>query len=81
LVSFTESFIMSWEKVFSTRVFAEASIIEGVLAENDVPVQLLNKQDSSYPMFGDIQLYVPHDMVAFARLLIDQQSEHLDFTV
>ena len=27
------------------------------------------------------QLYVPHDMVAFARVLIDQQSEHLDFTV
>jgi hypothetical protein len=44
-------------------------------------VQLLNKQDSSYPMFGDIQLYVPHDMVLFARELIDQQSEHLDFTV
>jgi hypothetical protein len=72
---------MSWEKIFSTRVFAEASIIEGVLADNDVPVQLLNKQDSSYPMFGDIQLYVPHDMVVFARQLIDQQSEHLDFTV
>ena len=72
---------MSWEKIFSTRVFAEASIIEGVLAENDVPVQLLNKQDSSYQMFGDIQLYVPHDMVAIARVLIDQQSEHLDFTV
>jgi len=72
---------MSWEKIFSTRVFAEASIIEGLLADNDVPVQLLNKQDSSYPMFGDIQLYVPRDMVAFARVLIDQQSEHLDFTV
>lgn len=72
---------MSWEKIFSTRVFAEASIIEGLLADNDVPVQLLNKQDSSYPMFGDIQLYVQHDMVLFARELIDQQSEHLDFTV
>ena len=72
---------MSWEKIFSTRVFAEASIIEGLLADNDVPVQLLNKQDSSYPMFGDIKLYVPHDMVLFARELIDQQSEHLDFTV
>ncbi|MBU6262879.1 MAG: DUF2007 domain-containing protein [Bacteroidetes bacterium] len=72
---------MSWEKIFSTRVFAEASIIEGLLADNDVPVQLLNKQDSSYPMFGDIQLYVPQDMVVFARQLIDQQSEHLDFTV
>ena len=72
---------MSWEKIFSTRVFAEASIIEGLLADNDVPVQLLNKQDSSYPKFGDIQIYVPHDMVVFARQLIDQQSEHLDFTV
>ena len=72
---------MSWEKIFSKRVFAEASIIEGVLAENDVPVQLLNKQDSSYPIVGDIQLDVPHDMVAFAIVLIDQQSEHLDFTV
>ena len=72
---------MSWEKIFSTRVFAEASIIEGVLADNDVPVQLLNKQDSSYPMFGDIQLYVRHDMVLLARERIDEQSEHLDFSV
>ena len=70
-----------WDKIFSTKNLAEASIIQGLLAENEVPVQILNKQDSSYPMFGDIQLYVPHDMVLFARELIDQQSEHLDFTV
>ena len=71
----------TWQKIFSTRVYSEAAIIKGMLEENQIPVQLLNKQDSSYPMFGDIQLYVPHDMVLFARELIDQQSEHLDFTV
>ena len=60
-----------WQKVFSTRVYPEAAIIKGMLEENQIPVQLLNKQDSSYPMFGDIQLFVPGQYALTAQELIN----------
>jgi hypothetical protein len=62
----------NWDKIFSTRDFAKASIIKGLLEENEVPVQILNKQDSSYPMFGDIQLYVPSHLYITAKQLIEK---------
>ncbi|BFG71296.1 hypothetical protein KACHI17_21770 [Sediminibacterium sp. KACHI17] len=61
-----------WQKVFSTRVYPEAAIIKGMLEENQIPVQVLNKQDSSYPMFGDIQVFVPGQYVITAQELINQ---------
>lgn len=61
-----------WQKVFSTRVYPEAAIIKGMLEENQIPVQLLNKQDSSYPMFGDIQLFVPGQYTITAQELINK---------
>lgn len=51
--------MQQWKKIFSTRNYAEASIIQGLLEENEIPVQVLNKQDSSYVNFGDIEIYVP----------------------
>ncbi|MFZ6025126.1 MAG: putative signal transducing protein [Bacteroidota bacterium] len=62
----------NWQKIFSTRVYAEAAIIKGMLEENQIPVQILNKQDSSYPMFGDIQIFVPAHLQATAKELIDK---------
>lgn len=62
----------NWQQIFSTRVYAEAAIIKGMLEENQVPVQVLNKQDSSYPMFGDIQIFVPAHFQQTASELINK---------
>lgn len=62
----------NWQKIFSTRVYAEAAIIKGMLEENQIPAQILNKQDSSYPMFGDIQIFVPAHLQVTAKELIDK---------
>lgn len=62
----------NWKIIFSTRVYPEAAIIKGMLEENQIPVQLLNKQDSSYPMFGDIQLFVPDHLEITAKELINK---------
>lgn len=62
----------NWDKVFSTKNLAEASIIQGLLKENEVPVQILNKQDSSYPMFGEIELYVPAHLIITAKQIIEK---------
>ncbi|MBC7588066.1 MAG: DUF2007 domain-containing protein, partial [Chitinophagaceae bacterium] len=49
----------SWHNIFTTNNYPEASIIQGLLEENSIPVQMLNKMDSSYQTFGEIELFVP----------------------
>ena len=61
-----------WNKIYTTRNFAEATIIHGMLEENEIPVQVMNKQDSSYLNFGDIELYVPGHLTETARQLLEQ---------
>ncbi len=62
--------MQSWQKIFATRNPAEASIIQGMLEENNVPVQIMNKQDSSYLNFGDIELFVPVHLAETAKQLV-----------
>ena len=61
-----------WFLLFATQNFPQASIIKGMLEENSVPVVLVNKQDSSYVNFGQIELYVPVLLKDIARHLIDK---------
>jgi len=61
-----------WHLIYATRNLPEASIVKGMLEENKIPVMLLNKQDSSYVNFGDIELYVPADLQQSAQQLLDQ---------
>ena len=60
----------NWFLLYSTRNFPEASIIKGMLEENSVPVVVINKQDSSYLNFGDIELYVPVHLQEVAKNLM-----------
>jgi hypothetical protein len=48
-----------WFKLYTTKNYAEANIIKGMLEENNITAIILNKLDSSYLAFGDIELYVP----------------------
>lgn len=64
--------MQQWKKIFSTRNYAVASIIQGLLEENEIPVQVLNKQDSSYVNFGDIELYVPDLLNETAKQIINK---------
>ena len=61
-----------WAKIFTTKSLAEASIVEGMLLENQIPVQQLNKQDSSYPVLGEAEIYVPVHLKDTALQLIQQ---------
>jgi hypothetical protein len=64
--------MQQWYLLYKTRSFAEATIIQGMLAENLIPVQLLNKQDSSYLNFGDIEILVPMNLKDVAQSLLDK---------
>lgn len=60
-----------WYKLYITRNYTEASIIKGMLEENSIEVILMNKLDSSYLNFGDIELYIPLHLKEIARELLN----------
>jgi len=61
-----------WFKLYTTRNYAEANIIKGMLEENNIQVVVLNKLDSSYLSFGEIELYVPAHLKDIAIQLLDK---------
>lgn len=52
----------------------EAELIRGLLLENDIEVQVLNKKDSEL-LIGEVELYVPDDQLAAAREILNQHDE------
>ncbi len=61
-----------WFLIYTSKSLPEANIIKGMLEENNVPVMLMNKQDSSYVNFGEIELYVPNVLNQLAKQLVDK---------
>ena len=57
-------------KLLSTENPNKAEITRQMLEENNINVVLLNKQDSSYLMFGSIELYVHEEQVEEAMNLL-----------
>ena len=48
----------NWINIFSSANPIEVEIIKQMLVENNIVAVVLSKQDSSYNMFGTIDLYV-----------------------
>ncbi len=64
--------MQQWQVLHKTQSFAEASIIQGVLEENNIPAILLNKQDSSYLNFGYVEVHVHFAMMDVAKQLLNK---------
>ena len=63
-------------KLLSTENPNQAEIIKQMLEENEINVVLLNKQDSSYLMFGDIEIYInKKDLKQATKLLKYNKNE------
>tara|TARA_B100000900_G_scaffold302187_1_gene260741 strand:- start:1521 stop:1706 length:186 start_codon:yes stop_codon:yes gene_type:complete len=57
-------------KIYSSNNSNNALIIKQMLEENGLHVVLLNKQDSSYLMFGPIELYIHENEIDKAKKLL-----------
>lgn len=57
-------------RILSTNNPNTAEITRQMLEENNINVVLLNKQDSSYLMFGPIELYVNEKQLKEATNLL-----------
>jgi len=69
-----ESQPYQWVMLCVTSQYMQAAMVEGKLQENGIPVQVLNKQDSMYPVLGEMELYVP---VHLRELAISVMNEAL----
>lgn len=65
----------NWHLLTTFSNISEANILKGWLAQNQVPVLLLNKQDSSY-LIGEIELYVPIYLKDLALSLWQQSLQN-----
>ena len=61
-----------WEMVFKTQNPVQADIVAGNLKNDGIEVVVINKRDSSYTMFGFVELYVPEDQSEIAKKLISE---------
>ena len=61
-----------WKKV---KVFGKAYVADialEILAENNIHGVILNKKDSSYMSFGDVEVYVHENNLEKAIKLLDE---------
>ncbi len=65
----------SWTLIYETASPLEAEIILSMLHGNDIHAVELNKRDSSYLAFGNIQLYCPQNEAHQALQLIKENNE------
>jgi hypothetical protein len=63
-----------WELVFSTTIPYKAEIIKAVLEEENITCVIINKQDSSYLSFGEIELYVKRNEVLQAKHILNRED-------
>lgn len=63
-----------WVKVYETPSLSNAEIVKGNLEENEIDAVIMNKKDSSYLTFGQIEVYVkPDDEQAALKLISNQE--------
>jgi type III secretory pathway lipoprotein EscJ len=48
----------NWVKIYKSTNFYQSEIVKQMLLQHNVEAVLLNKQDSSYRNFGNIEVYV-----------------------
>ena len=63
----------NWINIFKSSNPIEVEIVKQMLYENNITAVMINKQDSSYNMFGSIDLYVKEESRTIALQLINEQ--------
>ena len=58
-----------WVQVYTTDQMFRAEIFKRVLADHEIEAVIINKMDSAYKAFGEIEVYVKNDHVIKAKML------------
>ena len=68
----------NWINIFSSANPIEVEIVKQMLNEHTITAVMLNKQDSSYNLFGTIDLYVKEENRTIALELINERHNERD---
>lgn len=49
----------NWAKAYQSEQAVRAEIAREILEQNGIAAVIMNKQDSSYPIFGRFEVHVP----------------------
>jgi hypothetical protein len=60
-----------WHIVHQETNAMLAELLKNEVESNDIPCYLVNRTDSSYPIFGRYVLYVPRDQYEVAKVVVD----------
>lgn len=61
-----------WARAYDTQQEYMAELARAVLSDNDIESVVINKKDSSYNFFGDVEVYVKRDKLLKAKLILKQ---------
>jgi cell division protein FtsN len=63
-----------WVKLTTVDNMAEAEMVRGMLAENGIESNIMNKEDSSF-LIGYVQIFVSEDKLQKAKTLIHGEDK------
>ncbi len=61
-----------WELLFTSDKEYRVEILKGLLEEEDIQAVIMNKQDSSYLIFGEVQLLVKRSDILRAEQILNK---------
>ncbi|WP_138483028.1 putative signal transducing protein [Dyadobacter bucti] len=65
----------NWVKAFQSEQAIRAEIAREIFEQNEVPAVIVNKKDSSYPIFGAYEVHVlASDLAKAQTLLLNEGS-------
>ena len=63
-----------WIKIYSTTAEYKAEIIKAVFRENNLECIDINKMDSAYGVFGEIEIYTLREKAVRALHILNKQK-------
>lgn len=66
----------SWECIYTTNLQYQAEILKDLLLEEEIPAVVINKKDSSYLAFGDIEVFVHREDILKSKLIVSKFTEN-----
>ena len=64
----------NWIKIYTSTDPFKIELLKGFLDENNIVAMSINKKDSSYLAFGEVELLVDAKDVMKAKILIKKQE-------
>ncbi len=67
--------MQNWKKVYTTGSPVRAEIVKNILDQSAIPAIVVNKRDSSYQAFGEVEIHVRGIDVLWALKILADEVE------